>query len=96
MPSTPPHPPDPPQNVDIIMEETEGKNKKHSFKEILTDKAQDLNKSFITGSYFPPKANIADGESIITFRQKQTLLMGNTYSYQILTRNGSTTLGAIL
>ncbi|KAF3681715.1 hypothetical protein FXO38_01592 [Capsicum annuum] len=94
MPSTTPDPPDPPQNVDIIMEDSE--NKKPSFKEILTAKAQDLNKSYSTNSYFSSKVGPTNGEStLLSDLEKERIyrpwhhsvvvkLMGRKISYQLL------------
>ncbi|PHU12222.1 hypothetical protein BC332_19152 [Capsicum chinense] len=76
------------------MEDSE--NKKPSFKEILTAKAQDLNKSYSTNSYFSSKVGPTNGEStLLSDLEKERIyrpwrhlvivkLMGRKISYQLL------------
>lgn len=78
------------------MEESEGKQEKPSFKEILTDKAQDLNKFYNTNERFPLKSNPKKGEPILLSEiEKERIyhpwrffvivkLMDKKISYQLL------------
>lgn len=78
------------------MEESEGKHEKSSFKEILTDKAKDLSKSYNSNGKSPLRTSPNEGKPILLSKlEKERIyypwrysvivkLMGRKISYQLL------------